>query len=55
MTEPSMQLVSSNADGRLEIFILGQNRKLYHKGQEEPNGRWIDTLESLEEDETIQN
>jgi len=56
MTESSMSVVvSTNADGRLEIFIVGQNRKLYHRWQEEPNGKWNNTWESLEEDVTIQN
>jgi hypothetical protein len=52
---PFIPVVSTNADGRLEIFIVGQNRKLYHRWQEEPNGRWNNTWESLEEDGTIQN
>src|SRR6266704_2217579 len=32
--------VGRNADGRLEIFVLGSNHVLYHNWQTAPNGGW---------------
>lgn len=32
--------VGQNQDGRLEIFYVGTNSKLYHNWQTLPNGNW---------------
>ena len=33
-------LLVSNADGRLEVFLVGQNNQLYHRYQTAPNNDW---------------
>ncbi len=38
---PPMQIeAGKNKDGRLELFFLGQDRKIYHRWQLVPNGNW---------------
>jgi len=29
-----------NADGRLEVFMVGNDKELYHRWQERPGGDW---------------
>jgi hypothetical protein len=36
----SIPIVAKNADGRLEIFITGQNEQLYHRYQTSPSNGW---------------
>jgi hypothetical protein len=31
---------NNNADGRLEVFLVGQNNQLYHRYQTAPNNDW---------------
>lgn len=33
-------VVVINSDGRLEVFMVGTNKELYHRWQESPGGRW---------------
>ena len=35
-------LNTSNADGRLEVFLLDQGGQVFHKYQQSPNGGWSD-------------
>src|SRR5437899_571009 len=37
-----MPVVTRNADGGLEVFIVGQDRELYHRWQVQPNNGWND-------------
>jgi hypothetical protein len=30
----------NNADGRLEVFLVGQNKQLYHRYQTAPSNDW---------------
>jgi hypothetical protein len=39
--------VVQNADGRLEAFIIGDDKQLYHRWQKQPNKAWHDRWESL--------
>ncbi len=32
--------VGKNADGRLEVFVRGSDKALYHKWQTAPNNGW---------------
>jgi acylphosphatase len=45
----SIPIVGRNQDGRLEIFIVGQSEKLYHRYQTSPNNSngWNDKWEDL--------
>jgi hypothetical protein len=36
----SYPAVNNNADGRLEVFLVGQNNQLYHRYQTAPNNDW---------------
>src|SRR5262245_62051274 len=40
-------VVGKNADGRLEIFALGDDNALWQKWQVAPNSGWVDTWKSL--------
>ena len=39
--------VTSNADGRLEVFVRGTDNNLYHKWQTSPGGAWTPNWASL--------
>ncbi len=39
--------VNQNDDGRLELFVLGGNRGIWHKWQTAPNGGWTPEWISL--------
>lgn len=43
----SIPVVGRNQDGRLEVFIVGQNGQLYQRFQTSPNNGWNDRWESL--------
>ena len=34
-------VVVINSDDRLEVFMVGTNKELYHRWQESPGGRWV--------------
>jgi hypothetical protein len=40
-------LVIINSDGRLEVFMVGNDKELYHRWQERPGGSWNGKWESL--------
>lgn len=40
--------VYNNADGRLEVFLVGQNKQLYHRYETAPNNDWNTEWLSLE-------
>ena len=40
-------VVGRNADGRLEIFAIGDDHALWQKWQVAPNSGWVDTWKSL--------
>ena len=33
-------IVIKNDDSRLEVFMVGTNKELYHRWQESPGGKW---------------
>jgi hypothetical protein len=35
-------VLASNADGRLEVFVVGADQSIWHCGQTQPNGDWSD-------------
>jgi hypothetical protein len=39
--------VVRNKDGRLEVFMVGNDKVLYHRWQTKPGGSWNPTWESL--------
>ncbi|MDQ4074334.1 MAG: hypothetical protein M3162_08550 [Thermoproteota archaeon] len=40
-------VVMCTHDGRLEVFVVGNDKALYHRWQESPGGRWNGNWESL--------
>jgi hypothetical protein len=40
-------VLDHNGDSRLEVFMIGRDRQLYHRWQTQPNGGWNDKWESL--------
>jgi len=45
---PDDPVVANNADGRLEVFLVGSDKKLYHRRQTAPNSsQWSESWASL--------
>ena len=36
----SCPFLINNSDGRLEVFLVGQNKQLYHRYQTAPGNDW---------------